>query len=150
MYQTSDGSIYVIPGQGNAFSSETVGPGRSCTQTLSENKTVALNGEEKTFEFELKATFTYMDPPDSVTVFQFDDENQLIAQNSFRADIIPQDLSPNEAAEYIIIETVATALDGSKSISRQLIQHEDDFAYTFSVRDDGICVKHVISVNWKK
>lgn len=149
MYQTSDGRIYVIPGSGNSFGGD-VTCGMSSSQMLTESKTTVVNGEKKTVEAEIKVTFTFMDPPASVTVMQFNEENQVIAQDDFDVDSIPTEISPLKAAQYIIIETVGTASDGSETIKRQLIQHEDDCAEAFSIREDGICVQRGIAINWDK
>lgn len=149
MYQTADGKIYVVPGSGNSFGGD-VTPGMSSSQTLTESKTTVVNGEKKTVEAEIKVTFTFMDPPASITVMQFDKENQAIAQDNYNVDGIPTEISPLKDAQYIIVETVGTASDGSEAIQRQLVQLEDDCAYAFAIREDGICVQRGITINWEK
>lgn len=149
MYQTSDGRIYVVAGSGNSFGGDVV-PGMSSSQTLTESKTTAINGQSKTIEAEIKINFTFMDPSASVTVLQFDNENHVISQDIYTADKLPTEVTPLKAAQYLVLETVGTSSDGNEAIERQLFQHEDDYAYAFSVRDDGICVKHDIPINWNK
>lgn len=147
MYQTEDGKIYVVSGSGNAFGGDVV-PGMSGSQTLTETKTTTVGGETKTTEAEIKITFSFMDTPASVTVFQFDNENRVIAQNAYKADNLPLEIVPAKAAEYLVLEMTQKSYGGTETVERQLVQHTDDYAYAFSAREDGICVKHDIAINW--
>lgn len=147
MYQTADGKIYVVSGSGNSFGGD-VASGMSSSQTLTETKTTTINGETKTLEAEIKINFVFMDTPISVTVLQFDNENNVIAQDAYTADSIPMEIVPAKVSQYLVLEMTQKSLNGSECIERQLVQHTDDYAYTFSVREDGICVKQSIVVNW--
>lgn len=147
MYQTADGRIYVVPGSGNSFGGDVV-PGMSSSQTLTETKTTTVNGETKTTEAEIKINFVFMDMPTSVTVFQFDNENHVIAQDVYTADNLPMEIVPAKAAQYLVLEMAQKSSDGSETVERQLVQHTDDYGHAFSIREDGICVKHDIAINW--
>lgn len=149
MYQTAAGDIYAVPGDGNSFGGEVVS-GMSCSQTLSENQTNTVNGETKTIETEIKLNFTFMDPCVSVSVLQFDSENQMVAQEKFSADCLPTEFVPQKSAQYIILEKVCVSPNGSQTNERELVQLDDEYASAFSVRDDGICVKHEIAIKWKR
>lgn len=149
MYQTEDGKIYAVSGSGNAFGGDVV-PGMSCSQTLTESKTTTLNGEKMTVEAEININFAFMDVPASVTVLQFDNENHVIAQDVYTTDHLPTEIVPVTDAQYLMLEMTGRSSDGSETIERQLVQRTDNYAYAFSVREDGICVKHDIEIIWQK
>lgn len=148
IYQTSDGRIYVIPGRGEAFSRD-IAYYTASSSTLNEKKTMTINGETKTFEAEIKVNFSFLDPPTSVTLLQYDEENLVIAKQIINADSIPDEIIPLNNTRYLIIESEVSSPDGTKTTERQLIQRKDNHGEIFSVREDEICVQHLVEIAWQ-
>ena len=148
MYQTTDGRIYVIPGGGEVFSRD-IAFYTTSSRTLNEKRTMTINGETKTFEAEIKINFSFINPPSSVTLLQYDEENLVIAEQIIKADSIPEEIIPLKNAQYLIIESVVSTPDGTETTERQLLQRKDNYAKVFSVREDDIIVQHSIELKWQ-
>lgn len=148
MYQTTDGRIYVIPGEGEVFSRD-IAFYTASSRTLNEKRKMTINGETKTFEAEIKINFSFINPPSSVTLLQYDEENLVIAEQIIKADSIPEEIIPLKNAQYLIIESVVSTPDGTETTERQLLQRKDNYAKVFSVREDDIIVQHSIELKWQ-
>ena len=68
VYQSSDGSVYVLSGNGHMFSG-IGGEGAAYSQTLEENITVRDNGHEKHRNIVVKISFSVMIPPEKSTFY---------------------------------------------------------------------------------
>lgn len=141
MYQTSDGRVYILSGNGMFYDSPV--SGMSFSQTMNESKETAVNGEKKTFEADIRITFQFMDSPTSATILQFDKDSRIIAQDTYASNALPMTVKPLDETEYIIVETTSAA-----GTTRELFTPQDGFAYAFLQREDGICIKQYIEINW--
>ncbi len=83
------------------------------------------------------------------TLLQYDEENLVIAKQIINADSIPDEIIPLNNTQYLIIESEVSSPDGTKTTERQLIQRKDNHGEIFSVREDEICVQHLVEIAWQ-
>ena len=148
VYQTSTGEVYAMSGQGISNGGERVA-GMSCSQTMSDEQTIALDGRSETVRTSVEVSICYMDTPESIRILQFDRSGCILSTQEYAAGDLPPALDAQANAEYIIVETRMKAANGAQSIERELLQPEDDSLSAFWRREDGICVEQYCSVAWR-
>lgn len=146
VYQNDAGDVYVETGNGTSHSGDIVA-GMSSTHRLNEETSVTVDGKKKTVRTDIAVTVCYMDAPDTVSVLQMDQKNNIIQQDKFETGEFPQELKPNAQTAYFIVETNQANTDAV--LSRELFTISDDNNYltAFSARSDGICIKQYCSIN---
>lgn len=139
VYQTPDGRVYLV--SGNGISSDASAEGGAFSQTIEEKTDVAENGKSRQRRTKITVTIQYMQAPESIAIIEMDGEDRVLARNEFSsADAF------ETGAEYLIVET--TAADGS--VSRELFDRNDGWIYAFVCREDGVCIKKATEIIWRE
>ena len=89
-----------------------------------------------------------MDTPIGADVIQFDEDGNIISREYYVAGDLPFEITTSSDTEYIIVETHMKSRDGKETVTRELFQPDDESLFTFSCRDDGICIKQYCSIVW--
>lgn len=142
VYQSSDGEVYVVSGDGVFFGNDNV-PGVSWSQKITENRAETFNDSKNSSGSEVEVTICVMEEPKNIALLQFNGENRLLEKTNFTPGNLPEHIDALPDAQYMIVETTS-----AEGISRTLFQREDEFIYVYYCRDDGICIKHEYEVNW--
>lgn len=144
VYQTSNGEVYAVAGNGILGSDRNV-PGESWSTKISENQEITLSDTNISSGTEVEMTVCVMKEPTDIAILQFNSQNELLARTEYRPGTLPERLDVLSDTQYMIMET--TSADGP---NRTLFQKEDNFAYAFYCRDDGICIKQEREIGWKQ
>jgi hypothetical protein len=64
--------------------------------------------------------------------------------------MFPESVTLVRGAEYIIVETHKRDNSGDTSVLREIYGRDAESFETFSVREDGICVKRWTQISWPK
>ena len=147
VYQTASGEVYAVSGQGTSYGGS-VTSGISGSHALNETQTVTVDGESKTVRSDITMTFAYKDPPTRIRIVQMDAGHNAVSSQEFAPDHLPDTLTTEPDTAYLLVETYATAPDGTETVTRELLQPEEDTLSAFSCREDGICVKQQCSLQW--
>lgn len=143
VYQEPDGRVYVVSGHGVFWDSQEI-PGASWTTKLSENRAASTDdGAGSSSGTEVEVTVQLIGSPESTALLQFDGGYTLLDKADYQPGALPERLDILPDTEYILLET--TSIEG---ISRTLFQRADAYAYAFSCRDDGICIKQSCQLGW--
>ncbi|MBQ6550405.1 MAG: hypothetical protein IJL78_03265 [Lachnospiraceae bacterium] len=143
VYETADGEIYLISGDGLFFGDE-LGPGASMGQTMSETRTVTEDGAETVSSVDVEVTISVIDAPGATDVLWFDADSVLLSRTSYPEGTVPASIEPVPGAAYLIAETAAPS-----GVRRTLSDPASDSLVTFTARPDGLCVKHEAEVLWE-
>lgn len=137
VYQDSDGSIYVVSGSG--ISSNGLVDGGSMTQTVEENETLTASGERSEKNTRIEVTVAGKDPTETITVYEMSADDSILRRSSIDPDAIPTEWTPPTDCEWIILR---------EDDQRSVYTKEDESFPVFKLRDDGLCVKASVQLNW--
>lgn len=146
VYQDNQGNIYLIPENEGIVISET-SEGMQWSSTFSDE----ITDSDKVIKSDISLKIETILQPTSITIYQMDKNNQIVKQDTYDPDHMPEELTVN--AEYLLLETKSMDLDGNIKISRSIherdIDSEDDTLETYYPIKDGIVATHGIQVIWK-
>lgn len=141
VYQTEDGQVYLLPGSGIHFSS---GVGGRATQKMEETRTVTVNGETFEENFAVEVAVDVTEPAETVTVLQMDEENRELSRTTYRADALPEELTPDTGTAYLLVQS-----NTKTGTQRQICQPGDERTEVFVPLDPQICTKTSIYIHWE-
>ncbi len=142
VYQTSDGEVYAVAGNGIFWSNEET-PGASWSTKITENQEVTLNGSSASSGSEVEVTVCVMEEPTDIALLQFNGDHKVLARTEYQPGTLPERLDILSDTQYIMMET-----SSPEGLRRTLFQKGDDFAYAFYCRGDGICIKQESEIGW--
>lgn len=147
VYQSSDGTVYAITGNGIMVSDEQ-GEGSVYTQTLEETTTITENGKRKSKSTSIKISLAVMFPPEQIFILQMDKDSEIIAKTKYAPGKLPGTIIPEAGVEYIIVESNKIDIEGNTVTSRTLFDRSNETLESFYRRSDGICVKQSTILDW--
>ncbi len=147
VYQTATGEVYLMSGQSMSHGGE-LSTGMSSSQALKEEQTVTIDGESTTISSNIEVSTCFMDTPIGAGVIQFDEDGSIISREDYAAGDLPFKITTSSDTEYIIVETHMRSGDGKETVARELFQPDDESLFTFSCREDGICIKQYCNMVW--
>ena len=144
VYQTSNGEVYAVSGEGASFDDFAAFDGEFFRQTITENSTETYGDTETSYGTEVEVVLCAMEESKSTAILQFNGNNELLSKNEYAPENLPERIVPISDTQYIIVETTST--DG---VSRTLFGRADESIFAFSCRDDGICIKRTCEISWE-
>ncbi len=148
IFQTPNGEVYLSPAWG-----EYIGYNSSWTSSLktslNRDYTITEDGKKKTFNTSVDMDIYILDTPISTSIIQFDKDGNVLDKDEYKQDKLPSSISTAKGTEYIIVENYMKSKDGKESISRDMVQNDNNSLYAFICLDNGICTKKSIKVEWK-
>ena len=148
VYQTQDGEVYAVSGNGTLFANNTAG--MSMSHEIKENLSSTIGDVTTASGSAVKITICYIDKPEKVSILQFDSEGALLSRMKCDPDSLPDTLQTQSGTQYIIVETLAFSQEGTTNITREIYQSEDETLSAFYCRDDGICVRKWCEIEWNE
>ena len=146
IYQSPDGSVFLVSGDGFNFSSEGYGEGDVFSQTIEASTTVTENGKEKKESISITVSIKTMFAPEKIIILQMDIDNTLISRTEYEPDMMPDVIALEKSAEYFIVETHKQDDTGSLVVSRDIYGKDVENIETFFAREDGVCVKQWVQI----
>ncbi len=147
VYQTPQGEVYAVTGQGMSYGGD-ITAGMSGSQELKDEMSTTTGDETETVSSNVKTTVCFMDAPTGVTVIQLNRESKVLAADEYAPGTLPETLTVEPDTEYIVVETHTTGADRSETTMREMFQPGDDSLFAFYCRDDGICIKQYCGIKW--
>ncbi len=146
VYQADDGSVYAVTGSGVSF--DGLVEGEAFSQSLHETAAVTDNGSSSQTSTSIDIAFSVMLPPEKIVVLQMDGSGGLISRAEYAPGKLPDAMSLEPDAAYVIVETHARSAEGAPEVSRVLIDDGSEYMETFCCREDGVCVKQNTQLDW--
>jgi len=143
VYQTEDGRVYLMTGQGMSFGT---GMASSATHTLNAERTHTQDGITNTDTTSVKITIAAVDPAVELKILQMDSGNNIVKEASYSVSDAPEALSFDPNTVYIIVEERTK----DSSIRRMLYQPGDRNMHYFKTLEGSICIKAQVSLNWQE
>ena len=148
VYQSEDGRIYAVSGDGFMVGTEAYSEGSVYSQTMDATTTVTENGEVKTYGISITLSINLMFPPEEIVVLQMDGESGIVTRSAYAPDAMPASIAADPKTEYFIVETHKRDDKGQTEISRTIYGRDAETFETFSAREDGIVVKQWTRILW--
>ena len=142
VYQSADGSVFVVSGEGFMFSSEAYGESSAYSQTIENTTTITENGKAKKESTSIKISISVMFAPEKIVILQMGSDNAVISRTEYEPEEMPKDFTLETGTAYFIVETHKRDNMGKMIISREIYGRDIEYIETFFVRADGICVKN--------
>jgi len=143
VYQTPDGQVYLVSGQGTGFSGGLLGG--SATHTISEEGSVAENGETQRYSTRISVTMEIVSPARNMVILQMDENSQLLKRMELDPHEDFEDLVPEKGCAYILVEEHT-----SQGVRRSLYQKEDRNIIFFRETESHICLKVHKGISWSE
>ncbi len=148
VYQTAQGEVYVMTGQGMSYGGE-ITDGMSGYYELKQETSTTSDNESETISSYVKIGVSFMAAPKSVKLIQLDGESNVLSREEYAPGKLPDSLTVEPNTEYIVVETSSGGTGFSETIVRELYQPGDESLFAFYCRDDGILIKQHCSIGWK-
>lgn len=146
VYQQEDGSVYLTSGSGVYCDDDPDIAGGESSLCLSEKENITVNGvEQDGVENKVQVFFESAFVPVSIKIIQLDESSSLVAEEDYFPGKLPEEITPQEQTEYIVVETEND--DGS--VSRELFDKEDMLLSGFMELDSGILQRQQCSIAWQ-
>ena len=148
VYQSPDGSVYLISGNGTAMNS--VSAGIVMSTKLSEEYKTTINGEEKKGGGSVEISFATAYVPTLLRVIEMDGEGNVVSVSELEPTRLPESYSPHESTAYIIAESVAIKGGGEEVTQRSFIEPEgeDKDIFVLVESEKGWLVEDYCEVEW--
>lgn len=147
VFQSADGSVYATVGNGYIMNG-VQGEGVVYSTTLAETTTDTGNGKSKSRSISIKISLSMMFAPEKISIIQMNQDSTIISQNEYASDEIPETLTMEMDTAYLIVETYKYDFEGNLVVTRSLYDRDKATIDTFYCRDDGICIKKWVQINW--
>lgn len=145
VYQTPEGEIYLTSGQGLSFN-VLEGASPSASQHLSESSTVIdSEGKVKTDGLTVKANYRAISPPESIWLYQYGGDGELLAAERLDTESLPESIEPEETVQFVILET-RTA--GESAPIRELHGRDSETMTLLLPGEGTLCRSVVLELDW--
>ncbi|HHY81301.1 MAG TPA: hypothetical protein GX505_01310 [Clostridiales bacterium] len=149
VYQSRDNRVYAVTGSGYFFS-DAQAEGTSFSQTMESTYTTTKNGEKIIDSISVKISFNFMHPPEKIAVLQMSADGFPVLRKEYSPGEMPKSIDPEKDTDYFIVETIKAGSNDEKIISRKLYGRDSDSIEAFYCREDGICIKQWVQINWDR
>lgn len=148
VYQDTEGNVYATSGSGCSHSGDTA-EGMSFSQSYKESHTETDNGKETTSESSITITVSVKNTPEKLIILQIGADYSVITRDEFDTRVIPESITPQSGAAFIIAETQSTGADGKMQVTRDMYGRDDEYIRSYHDRGDGILLAQDTKLNWQ-
>ena len=123
VYQTSDGEIYVMTGNGYSTGNSNE-EGDTMSATLSAENTVTEGKTSKTDQCTVTVKFAIQYRPVRTILYQMDASNKVLKQAAYNPSAVPEILETEPGTAYIMIENRKETPDGKLISERTIFDYD--------------------------
>lgn len=131
VYETSEGEVYMIPGEENYALSDC-----EVKISLSDSTKIKMDGEEKSYSFATEFSIKQIMPVDKTILCQMDSKNQQIDSIEIDNSNIPEKVKINKDAEYIIVERYTNGRVSNREMVETQTEDEEELTIELPVKDE--------------
>ena len=148
VYQTPEGEIYAVSGEGMHMGFST---GGEMTSTLAAEVKVTENGVAEINKISVKVTYRGEYEPTEVVVYQMGADNQVIKEEKYAPGALPVSIKAEKETEYFVVETKRNNPENPNDLIREFYNRSetgDTFFETFRLTDKGRLGKMSTRIEW--
>ena len=140
VYQTPDGQVYLMPGDGIMFDGMS---SVSSRYRLTDTQTQTENDIAKTNTCEIVVNLQAVTPAESLMILEVDEYHHILKETTLSPNEVPASLVPDQNCAYIVIEE-----HFADEVRRNLYDFDDSKATWFLATSSGVCEKIAITLEW--
>lgn len=125
VYQCADGRIYAVPGTCFLISTDA-----DLTVTQEEKITKNADNSNQESSFSGKLTIKPRYSAESITIFQMNNDNEVLFREEYIPGSLPEMLMPTKDVDYLIVETNFSEADGNIRTERSIISNGEESLLT--------------------
>lgn len=148
VYQSEDGKVYLMSGQGFSATSDN-GGGGVYSQKLEDKITIKENGKSKSYSSIIEVSIATMNPTINVSILEMDKDSNIVKKSDYNPDNVPGELKTESGTEYIIVESTKEAFNKEIKIERMLFSKNDDMLWFFKKNNDKVFIKAYTTILWE-
>ena len=145
VYQTPDGAVYMMQGQG-LFFDESQTEGSVGSTSLSATTTENNNGEETSYTIKVEIKVEAVNTNKKVLLKQLDSSDQIIMQTEITQDDIPESIKIEKNTAYMIMEEHCIDHENKASVKRTLLKPDEEFLDARFTGDNGIIETYPVTL----
>lgn len=149
VYQSADGGIYAMPGNGIS-NSHGGAAGTKFSTWREENTTIREGGKSKSANTSVKINLETMYPPQAIVIIQMGESYNLLAATEYDPSQLPSLIKPEVATQIIVVETQSYDAAGGLTVTRAIYGRDNTTLEAFYCRADGVCAPRSISLEWSQ
>lgn len=146
VFQSEDGSVYLMSGLGIATAGET--EGSKMSKSLKDEVTVNMGDKVMKNSSEAILNIEIVNPIKEITLSQMNGKNECIKTETFAPGEVPEEYTAEKDAEYFILESKTVDKEGKLNSDRKIIDKNEDYFDTFQTLPDGMHTQFSTKVNW--
>lgn len=147
VYQSDDGRVYAVQGHGYSLSGiQAEGP--NIKTTLSEESTVTVDGEQRSFRTTVELSVEIMYTPVGVCIVELNAQDEIAARHDYTPGKLPETIVLQDDTAYVVVHTDKTDRSGASVRTTMLYDQSCDGFDTFYCRDDGVCAERYTALEW--
>ncbi|WP_302591959.1 hypothetical protein [Marvinbryantia sp.] len=153
VYQTAEGQVYLIAGEGFSTSGESEEEEVHFASALTAETKTTENGKSQTAKSSVKVSFATMHRPVKITLYKMDEAHQCIKQEEYTPGRLPESLNMEPGTAYLLAETEKEKLSGERFSDRAVYDRTDDQEDKLETWYDcgnGILAKQESALVWEQ
>lgn len=144
VYQTPDGEVYTVPGDGMSFGS--IYEGDVGSTTYSTTNTETINGETVTSTNEVTVSITGCNTVQKAVLKQMDENDQIVDEAVITQDSIPESIRVLPDTAYMMLEEHSIDREGNAVVKRTLVDTSEGYFYVQFTGEHGIVVPSMVTL----
>lgn len=145
VYQSADGRIYAVFDKSHLLSDE----GIEMSFTQEENLSYKSNSDNQSYSFSGTLSVKRKYPAESVTIFQMNSDNEILAQDEYIPGELPDTFEPTKGADYLIVEINYNETSGNHRTERSIISNTEESIVTiYYPQGSNWAVGQLTEVEW--
>ncbi len=153
VYQTPQGDIYLMAGTGCSVrqADAEIPEGAQASSSLTDERKLWENGKEKTEKSSVTVKLGIMYEPVKVTLCQMDAGHQVLKEESFDPQDVPDQLDTQPGTAYILSETEKISPTGKPMLTRAVYEKQEgkeDLLESFQMMENGRILRRELAVKW--
>lgn len=153
VYQTENGDIYAMTGNGYANGTSTE-EGNTMATTLTGESTFTADGKTKKDTCKVSVQFSNMYKPVRIIIYQMNEANEVLKQAAYSPSAVPDSLKVEAGTAYILEEIRKEDTSGKMVTSRTILDlnlsgdEETQYLETWYPLDNGLISKKDVEITY--
>ena len=148
VWQDGEGRVYLTAGTGLS-SNVTEGTGMKNWHDISDEYTVTVGGRTQSYRADVRIGIEAIPLPESYSICYMDENHQKLTEEAFTPENMPSQLTPPEAAAYLMVKGIGYRKDGTEFVDRKIFSKgENTVLEVYIPEENHICVKSCTQILW--
>ncbi len=148
VYQTEDGEIYLIGGNGIG-SNVLWEDGNEMSDKIEGTYNYTVGGVEESYKGSVEIKFVTVNAPEKIKFYHMSEKHEILKVEEFSPEEVPEDLQTEKGTAYVLMENEIEDEAGTIRIERKLCEPDAEGQMTvkiFHPSENGILIPKYVSI----